>query len=57
MSLSFTKELLYTDFVSFMQNPDFNMPEAVIREDINPIDEAMNIDKIPDFEVYAALAK
>lgn len=40
-----------------MQNPDLNMPEAVIREDIIPIDDAMNIDNIPDFEVYAALAK
>ena len=49
--------MLYTDFVSFMQNPDLNMPEAVIREDIIPIDDAMNIDNIPDFEVYAALAK
>lgn len=51
------KEMLYNDFVNFMQDSKYNLPESVNWESVIPIDEAMNIDNIPDFELYAAPAK
>lgn len=51
------KEMLYSDFVNFMQDLKYNLPESVNWESVIPIDEAMNIDNIPDFELYAAPAK